>query len=698
MININLKNCNNIDKGSIIIKKNTLNIKYGINGTGKSTIAKSLNYFINDRDNGTNLLNKLKPFKFLRTNNFPEIDISDEINNVKIFDEKYVNEFVFQRDELLKGSFDIFIRNQTYEVGIENINFLIINIKNTFSSNEEINSLIEDFNKLSNYFGRPTKSGIHASSVLSKTFKNGNKVMNIPENLTEYSDYIKHENNYSWIKWQLEGQDYLNVTEKCPYCVSNIEGKKDKIEEISKVYDSKSVENLNNIIKIFDNLNEYFSNDTNLKINQFIKNIEGYTDEEVNYLKEIQSQIIRLNERFFKAKNISFSSLKDVEKLIVELSSYKIDLALYNHLESVKTQEKVNIINESIEDTLEKIGELQGEINKQKRLIENLVREHKIEINSFLKKAGYKYEVDLIDNGDGNYKLKLKYIGLTEEISEVEEHLSYGERNAFSLVLFMYDSIKRTPDLIILDDPISSFDKNKKYALVDMLFKREKCFKGKTVLLLTHDFEPIIDIKLTHKSIFGNANVSFLENIEGELNEKEINFNDILSFSEICEVNAKNKEVNIINRLVYLRRLFEIKNSKNSSYELISNLLHKRDTPIIKSDEVNIDMTQIEINEAIEEIKLFIEDFDYSKILVNLKDDSFMKKIYFETESNYEKLHIFRIIFDDKSEVIKDMPIKKFINESFHIENDYIYQLNPRHFQMIPKFVIDECDSAVNEL
>lgn len=38
-MDITTKNCNNIRKGNICIEKNKLNIKYGINGTGKSTIA-----------------------------------------------------------------------------------------------------------------------------------------------------------------------------------------------------------------------------------------------------------------------------------------------------------------------------------------------------------------------------------------------------------------------------------------------------------------------------------------------------------------------------------------------------------------------------------------------------------------------------------------------------------------------------------
>ena len=41
-----IKNCNNIDSGKIEISNNKLNIKFGINGTGKSTITKAIKYSI----------------------------------------------------------------------------------------------------------------------------------------------------------------------------------------------------------------------------------------------------------------------------------------------------------------------------------------------------------------------------------------------------------------------------------------------------------------------------------------------------------------------------------------------------------------------------------------------------------------------------------------------------------------------------
>jgi ABC-type sugar transport system ATPase subunit len=46
---ISISNCNNIDQGSLSLVENALNIKYAINGTGKSTISKAITSYISDK-------------------------------------------------------------------------------------------------------------------------------------------------------------------------------------------------------------------------------------------------------------------------------------------------------------------------------------------------------------------------------------------------------------------------------------------------------------------------------------------------------------------------------------------------------------------------------------------------------------------------------------------------------------------------
>ena len=276
----------------------------------------------------------------------------------------------------------------------------------------------------------------------------------------------------------------------------------------------------------------------------------------------------------------------------------------------------------------------------------------------------------------------------------MKDHLSFGERNAFAIVLFMYDALKVNPDLVILDDPISSFDKNKKYAIIDMLFSKGKGFKDKTVLMLTHDFEPIIDMVYHHRDRFDIPNAHFLENNQGKLSEKKILRENIVTFIEICELNMQ-RELNDITKLVYLRRKYEILDEKGLAYNLISNLLHKREIPILTS-EMDRDMSATEIENAEHEICQKIPGFKYSKILNEIKNDACLIELYKQTDCNYEKLHLYRVLFEGKDDKIESSVITKFINQAFHIENEYIYQLNPCEYQLVPHYVISECDMQIS--
>jgi ABC-type dipeptide/oligopeptide/nickel transport system ATPase subunit len=700
-MNINISNCNNINQGSLSLVENTLNIKYAINGTGKSTISKAITSYISDKTGNTHELEKLKPFKYINTKeNNPTITGIENIKNVKVFDEKYLNTYVFLPDELVKGSFDIFIRDDKYEKGMKEINGLMSTIQSTFIENKDIDELINDFNELSSSFGKPVKTGIHASSNISKAFKEGNKVLNIPPELDEYKDFIQAEDNYKWVKWLIDGMVYLDLSDNCPYCITNISKKREKILKIRDIYEPKMIEYLNKIVAVFERLNKYFSDDTKKKIDEFITNINGYTDDQVKYLLEIKDQIDRLNAKFVGSKNLGFRSLKDVDKVIEMLNNQKIDIQLYYHLNSEATRQKVEIINNSINILLKKAGELQGKINLQKRHIQELIEENNTEINGFLKNAGFNYHVNIVEDQKNQYSLKLIHDDIKDEVTDVKNHLSFGERNAFSIVLFMYDALKTDTDLVILDDPISSFDKNKKYAIIDMLFRRGgKSLRNKTVLLLTHDFEPVIDMVKHHADRFEKPFASFLENSHDVLIEKEITKDNIKTFVEICHENIGNI-TNNITKLVYLRRYYEVINEKGNAYQLISNLLHKREVPLIaRKPSIPMEkMTEDEIENGRKEIVRGISDFDYNELIDQIMNDEIMIKLYHDTSSNYEKLHIFRVLYGEKLRTEETTIIAKFINEAFHIENDYIYQLNPCEYQLVPQYVIDECDLQIKSL
>lgn len=106
------------------------------------------------------------------------------------------------------------------------------------------------------------------------------------------------------------------------------------------------------------------------------------------------------------------------------------------------------------------------------------------------------------------------------------------------------------PDLIILYDPISSFDTNKKYAILRRMFKnigkRDVSLEGKTVLFLTHDFEPITDFIVVGKLGEERAQTSFICNEHGIVRGHKIDPNsDVKLITIECSEIAKNTDINL---------------------------------------------------------------------------------------------------------------------------------------------------------
>lgn len=687
---IRLLNCNNIEHGEILIKINQLNIKYGFNGTGKSTISNAITAKINNNDSA---LRALVPFKYKKLGTvIPEVQGVENFNSVKVFNEEYVNSYAFQRDELIKNSFEVFIKTPDYDEHMHKISELLKTIHSAFTSDDTLQSLINDLQAFVESFGK-TKNSFAASSLLGKGLGKGNKLKNIPEELKKYTPFLlKNETNVKWLKWQITGRDYWVDKDICPYCAANISDNKEDIEKISKNFDSKEIDSLNKILDIFNVFDHYFSNDTKKKIKIISDNIAGVTSEQKSYLSEIRAQAITLLEKLNGLKSIGYTSLSNVDKVSKIINDFKIDISFLSHFNSDFVREKVFVINQSIGSVSEKIGELQGQVNQQKKLIKKTIDEYEKQINKFLEYAGYKYCVAL--EGDANdYKLKLHHKEYNEEIPGDESHLSYGEKNAFALALFMYSALHENPDLIILDDPISSFDGNKKFAIINMLFMGSNSFKDKTVLLLTHEFNIVIDTIYNFKNrILPVPTANFLSIKNGILSEKSIEKIDIKSFVEIAK-DKINSSIDMINKSIFLRRLFELQGEKDDKWDLLSSLLHKRVKPTKRTDSDEVEMSLTEIQNAERAIQEYLNGFSYSEQIARVIDFDILKQLYYDCDSNYEKLQIFRIVFENAN--LNDV-VKQFINKTYHVENDFIFQLDPAEYDTIPQYIVEICDSMID--
>lgn len=699
-MNFEIKNCNNIDSATIELHQNKLNIKFAPNGTGKSTIARAV---LLASKNDPKLLAELLPFKLRKQNPNnvkPEFKSTLFLSNVMCFNEEYVKQFLFKPESVQSNSFDIYVRTDTYKQREQEIEELVLTIKKLFSGNQELDALISTLTEMSNAF-KLSKTGLDKKSTGMKGLADGNKIMHVPSGLESYTAFIQSQKSVEWIDWQTKGYGFIELSDNCPFCTADSVERQETIRKVGQEYDKNTIKNLIALLGMIEKLGDFFSIDAKERLEKITTLKEGLKQEHEDALATIKKQIDGFIDNLQHLKNLSTFQFEENEKVSEKLKSYKLDLQFFSELNSPKMREAIAPINTSIDSLIAQAGILQGKINQQRNEMYRTVERHQRNINEFLSYAGIRYIVEIAGEGE-NAQLKFRHIDLVDHLNGGDQHLSFGERNAFAIVLFMHECLSKKPDLVILDDPISSFDKNKKYAILQMLFRREakECLLGKTVLMLTHDVEPIIDtVKSVHKEFSNQTAVSFLSIRTGTITEKAITKNDIQTFAEICSMALRSdKDLNI--KLIYLRRRCEISDDRGDAYQVLSNLFHggngcsrgldKREP--INDAGIYPEMAIDKFENGCTSIENEVAGFNYQNCLDYFQDKARLKALYATLCNGYEKLQVARLLgIKDEHSVVR-----KFINETYHIENEFICQLDPARFDTIPEYIVTACDEIVS--
>lgn len=694
---IRFENCNNIDDGEIEIKPSTLNVKYAINGTGKSTLARA----IRRKAEGDEGLVELLPYKYFKNTegHKPKVEMDTQLQKVCIFDEEYLEQYIFQEKELLKGSFDVFVKTRDYDIQMAKIRQIVKTVSDAFSDDADLSALIEEFEAFVKGCGN-ARSGYAENGAIAKGVAKGNKIDNIPEGLEAYEPYLHGETNLEWLEWCLKGVRYSENVDVCPFCTSPLEPVRAKIVKVAETYNTGELKNFNKMAAVFHSLEKYFSTDTKCKIEEILRRADAITPQQKQFVATIRQEAEGLRDTLNELKFLSYMSLKDERDIARKINDMKINVNLLNHFNSEEFKQKAEGLNRSLDVVLQAVNNLREEVARQRNLIGKLVETNQNAINEFLLTGGYPYSVKLEPQDDGTYNLVLRHSDLEDSnVTQVKARLSYGERNALALALFMFGAIKDDADLIVLDDPISSFDGNKKFAILDLLFLRKTgvCLKNRTVLMLTHDFAPVIDVvKTMRKHFYPEPMACFVGNADGHLFEKQILPDDILCSIQIAKKNVDEATQSVL-KLIHLRRLVELKGETGSdAYNMLSSLLHKRPIPTCEAGAGAPAMSDEEKAHAAMEIALHLHGFSYDDEYAKVTDRAALISLYNSGISPYEKLQVFRLLFENNEGGLDDIS-KKFVNEAYHIENDYLFQLDPAKFDTVPGFVIKKLDAVVNQ-
>lgn len=707
MHNINLTNCNNILQGNVTIMRNKLNIKYGINGTGKSTISKAILFSSNAE--------KLQSLKTYYSENPANISISPTISKILVFDDTFVDQVVFKEDNVIENTFQVFLKTPNYDEKKQAIDNRLVALKKIMEENHEISMLKENLAKINDKFNRTVTGGIKKTGTYKSLLSKQN-LYNVPNELESYKPFLENkEINIPWIDWKNKGEAY-DIESHCPYCAEQLDIPKHstKRDVFKKTYSKSDSQNLKEALELLENLKQYMKKEKYVELIGFIKN-DTPEDAISTIVNKLVSELDLMSSRFQAISEFGYKKIviADIANIESHINKMDFPLPLFDMFGGEIIDRVFTEINSNVNKLKDEVQELKRDLGALKGILQATIQASQNDINGFLKTAGINYELEIQAEDESNNKTVLKQCFATEKtsVSDIRQRLSWGEKNAFSLILFMYYAQAQNPDLIILDDPISSFDSNKKYAIMHRMFKnlgkKDVSFLGKTVLLLTHDFEPITDFILVGKLAEDKAMASYVWNENGILREKEIDASvDVKLIISECQEISSNEDVNIVSRVVFLRKLCELNECSGSwsnAYEILSCLIHGSEIRRKIANDVYIEMPESDQSDGLSKIIEFIPDFDFQ----HLKNNSFTVdgiKILYENEGNeYFQLQLFRTLCG----IIDPTKIKfstfddawyKFIDETYHIENDYLHYLDKTKFNIVPNYITRMVGEVMNKV
>lgn len=705
MYNIQIHNCNNIKNGTVRIEPNKLNIKYGINGTGKTTIANAIKYSVKE--------DKLQDLQSYYSTDKASIEVSPKFNKILVFNEEFINQVVFVEDEVIENSFEVFLKTPDYEAKKRQLDEHLKILREIVVEDSEIVDLKNKLMTINGKFSRTSTGKLSTTGVLKSLLSKQN-LYNIPTELESYRPFIENaDSNIAWIDWVNKGEAFDNI-DCCPYCSEGLkENHIQKKEIFKKTYKKKDSQNLKEILELVQELKEFISDE---KYNDLIKYIKSETPDDVikMIVGKLTTELDLLISRFdaisdFGRKNIAMADISDIEQ---QISHMEIPVDIFEIFRGEKLLNIFSRINEKIVQLKGEVSSLKKEMGELKGLLLATINASQMDINDFLKTAGINYEIEIRAEDETNSKTILKQCFSDEKsnVENIREHLSWGEKSAFSLILFMYYAHMQNSDLIILDDPVSSFDSNKKYAILHRMFKnmgkQQISLLDKTVLLLTHDFEPITDFIVVGKMSKDNAVASFVWNENGIVAEQIIDpEDDVCIITEEYANIARKSDINIVSRVAFLRKLCELNGRQGEwgeAYEILSCLVHASGIRRKLANDTYVDMDDTEIESGMSKIKEFIPGFDFEEYKDSTYTISGIKTLY-ECENNaYLKIQLFRAICEIAGDTIKLSPFDdgwyKFIDETYHIENDYLHYLDILKFNIVPNYISNKVEEMMSKL
>lgn len=433
----------------------------------------------------------------------------------------------------------------------------ITNIMNQYNTEKNLEELIQEYTEKKKFFDSVTSDSTEITQEVTLfNFKEtDSKAKTLLTRKIEQTELTEREKRiFSFI--EKNGQELLTkaklyfADEKsdfCPYCYQEIdrnyksnlmdEFKKvlnKEVEDYQKELDTLKIENLSFDLTPYAQIEQTVTQTVQLeldKVNRTIQNFNNiiekrknnvyqeFSEEEYNIyienaIKPLNDALARLEE-----KRIEFNNLvnnkntlkKELLNLNSQIANKQISENYSKYKQQLEKQETENTNFSALENEKSAIELELANLNEQKKSIK-IAQEH---INYLLQYVFFSKDKLTIESHDGIYQIKS--CGLPVKPNQI----SCGERNIMALCYYFTElfagkeeaKIYSDANLLIIDDPVSSFDKENRVGVLSLLkYELQHFISGNPytkVLIMTHDLMAFYDIEKIAQELSAQNNCSY---------------------------------------------------------------------------------------------------------------------------------------------------------------------------------------------
>lgn len=716
---LKFEKCRNIaciEGGSLPLQYNRLNVLFGSNGTGKTTVSRVLDYWSNPGD--LDKQNALRSFTFMQSQNAadsPSVTTGKKQKPILIFNDEWVDNHCFQDDgNLHTGAYGLYVSSPEVRK-LERERKSLLSKLDAILNEEDTDGVRK--------LAETAAKGIGTSSrgKVGSAFKDNAPLEGLPTALSGVVKGMKDQDKTQWMSWHVQGvQHAMNAGQACPYCgkaTPDIQ----KYIDFDNMHAAKQGDAWASVVAVFAE-GRLFRVRVNNKALKLMSGTKRLDSSEKQWFVDTAQRAKALSDSITNASSIVrsfgdnssdqfFAGLKDC------LATFKDEVGFTDDVRSVMRR-----IASAIRKVLANEDRIRSlVVDLEKHAAANAMT-YKAEIDLMLEKCGYPYTIEIVNNcTNRESRVVLSPIATGSPLNgQPRRALSYGEQNTLALILFMFEAIaSRDSCLIVLDDPISSFDGDKRFALLYRMFHNfakdetdanRKSLAGRTVVLLTHDYLVVSDVL----TILGNKLLKprilhLTCNKGGVLSHKEVGVEAVRPYVQMIRRRIRESASrDAFFQLVYLRCYCEMarrsKNDRRSgegcAFVVISLLVDGYDwdaaLEAIGWDGVQERPYVLRAGENF--IRRYIPSFEFKEAFQVLRDNSEIYRLYTSAGiTPYEKLQVLRLLIrqakiDDQGPILV-----RYANEVYHLAGDYLLQLDPVDFNPVPPFVLDWCDGVFGE-